>query len=314
MKHFGTTQRGRDVDQLTLTAHGLTVSLLTLGAIVQGVWLDGIEQSLTVGSDDLTDYEGDMLYHGAIVGPVANRIGGGKAVIDGIEHQLERNQDGRHTLHGGTRGPHTRIWTVKDHSDNSATLALSLPDGDCGLPGNRVITAHYAITEGPALSLSITTQTDTETWANLTNHSYWCLDGSGHMANHTLQITADTVLPIDADSLPTGDILPVEDTAFDFRRPRALILGETRYDNTYPVAQTRRALTPVLKLATDSVAMTVSTTEPGAHIYDDGPAFAALAIECQGWPNAPAHAHFPSITVMPDTPLTQTTEWRFARI
>ncbi|WP_296416895.1 aldose epimerase family protein [Pseudooctadecabacter sp.] len=313
MTPFGTTKRGEDVHAIPLTGHGLSVTILTYGAIVQDVRLDGINRSLTVGSDTIADYEGEMRYHGAIVGPVANRISGGTATINGFEHQLERNFIGKHTLHGGTRGLQTRIWSVEDRTDTTLTLSLSVPDGDFGLPGNRIFTAQFSLSAGPALTLSITTTTDEDTYVNATNHSYWNLSGDAGMEGHILRINAESYLPTTDESLPTGEIRPVDATAFDFRSPTPLVLGETAYDNTFVVADARRDLTPVLTLSSDTVEMTVATTEPGVHIYDDRPDYSALAIECQVWPDAPAHPRFPSVDVTPDAPVTQTTQWTFAR-
>jgi len=317
MTYFGTTKRGHDVQSVTLSGHGLSVTILTLGAIVQDLRLDGIPHSLTIGSDDLADYETQMQYHGAIVGPVANRISGAKATIDGYEHQLERNFLGQHTLHGGTRGLHTRVWTIADQTTDSLTLSLTLPDGDFGLPGNRQMTAHYAISADATLTLSITTSTDEATVVNTTNHSYWCLDDSGTMANHRLQIHADSYLPTTQDVLPTGDIADVAATGFDFRSDKPLALGETPFDHTWPVAGKRRELTEILHLSapvsTQTLTMTVATTEAGVHIYDDRPAYRALAIECQAWPDALMHPHFPSISLLPDAPVTQMTRWSFTR-
>ncbi|WP_375279937.1 aldose epimerase family protein [Pseudooctadecabacter sp.] len=310
---FGTTKQGEDVHAVTLSGHGLSATVLTLGAIVQDVRLDGIDRSLTVGSDRLADYEGDLCYHGAIVGPVANRISGGTATINGFEHQLERNFVGKHTLHSGERGLHTRVWSVEDQTDNSLTLALSVPNGDFGLPGNRTFTGKFSITQGPALTLSITSTTDENTFVNATNHSYWCLGDTGTMAGHTLRIDAETYLPTTDEALPTGEVAEVAGTGFDFRTTTPLTLGMTPYDNTFVAARARRALTPVLTLATDAIEMTVATTEPGVHIYDDRPNYGAIAVECQGWPDAPAHPHFPSILLTPDAPVTQTTRWTFAR-
>ncbi|MCA1774267.1 MAG: hypothetical protein LC676_01255 [Loktanella sp.] len=160
MTPFGTTSKGCDVHKLTLTAGDLTVSLLTLGAIVQDVRLAGVDHSLTHGSDDLADYEGAMGYHGAIVGPIANRISTSRVRIDGLDYELERNEAGKTHLHSGSGGTHRRIWTVAAQSDRSATLVCDLPDGEAGLPGNRRIEATFTVTEDAALTLTISGTTD----------------------------------------------------------------------------------------------------------------------------------------------------------
>ncbi len=313
MTPFGTLQTGQQVHAVTLSGHGLTATILNYGAILQDVRLDGIEHSLTLGSDTLADYETTMALHGAIAGPVANRITGARAIIDGIEHMFSPNLDRRHTLHGGRRATHNRLWDIADHGSTHATLTTTLMDGESGFPANRHMTAHFEITPGPALTLTITTTTDGPTLVNATNHSYWCLDGSGQMSDHTLHITASRYLPTDANSFPTGDIADAADTPFDFTTPKPLTLGDTPFDNTYCLSDTRGPLTDCLTLACRNVTMTVATTETGIHIYDNAPHYAGLAIEAQGWPDAPHNPNFPSILATPNAPTVQKTQWKFTQ-
>jgi aldose 1-epimerase len=309
---FGTTSDGRVVDALTLSAHGLTATVLTLGAILQDLRLDGVPYSLTAGSNHLSDYEGAMKYHGSIVGPVANRISNATAKIDGTAHHFEANFIGKHTLHGGTNGTQTRIWQIAHHQPDRLDLTLDLADGDGGFPGNKAVTARFDIIAGPILRLSITTETDAPSIANLTNHSYWNLDGTDHMRDHHLQINATTYLPIDDESVVTGVIAPVRETPYDFTAPTPLTLGVTPLDNTFCLSDRRHPLTEVLQLkGASGIEMSVATTESGIHIFDNRPTYANIAIETQGWPDAPNKRGFPSITVTPDAPTVQITQWRF---
>ncbi|MFT7441566.1 MAG: aldose 1-epimerase [Sulfitobacter sp.] len=314
MTPFGTTSDSRHVDALTLSAHGLTATVLTFGAILQDLRLDGVPYSLTVGSDRLIDYEGAMKYHGAIVGPVANRISNATASIDETTHHFDTNFIGKHTLHGGSTGTQTRIWKIAHHQPDRLDLTLDLADGDGGFPGNRHITARFDIVAGPALRLSITTKTDAPSFANLTNHSYWNLDGAGHMRDHHLRIDAATYLPIDDESVVTGEITSVGDTPFDFTTPTPLTLGHDPLDNTFCLSDQRRALTEVLQLkGASGIAMSVATTEAGILIFDNRPTYASIAIEAQGWPDAPNKRGFPNIDVTPDYPTVQITLWMFSR-
>lgn len=311
---FDATFDDDSVKSLTLCAHGLTVRVLTLGAILQDVRLDGIEHSLTLGSADLAGYKDAFKYHGAIVGPVANRITNATAEIDGFVHQFETNLNDKHTLHGGVNGTHARIWDVVEHSEDRIELSLKLADGDGGFPANRIVTACFEILHGPALRLTITTTTDAPSIANLTNHSYWNLDGSNHMRDHTLQIEAENYLPTNATSFPTGEITPVSETPFDFTTCKLLTLGSPPIDHTFCLSQHRRALTEVLHLTgANGLSMHVATTETGMHVYDDRPTYAGIAIEAQSWPDAPRHWRFPSIEVTPQAPVQQITQWRFSR-
>ena len=321
MTPFGITSSGDTVHALTLSAHGMTATFLTYGAILQDLRLDSLDHSLTLGSERIEDYEGPIKYHGAIVGPVANRLSGAKAVIDGIEHRFEPNLNGQHNLHSGSAGSHQKIWQVADVSPSQLTLTHSMPYGEGGFPANRVMTAAYEIVSGPTLRLTLTTTADEPSIANATNHSYWNLDGSDHMRDHQIRIAADHYLPTDGDTIPTGEVADVDDTAFDFQDWRRLVPDAPALDTTFCVARHRRAMTECLWLkGANGVTMTVASTEPAMHIYDgraaprpNAPVYEGIAIEAQGWPDAPNTPTFPSIEVTPDAPVVQVTEWRFSR-
>ncbi|MDE0968129.1 MAG: galactose mutarotase [Octadecabacter sp.] len=314
MTPFGTASNGCRVDALKLSAHGLDATVLTLGAILQSLRLDGVPYSLTVGSNHLSDYEGAMKYHGSIVGPVANRISNATATINKKTHHFDTNFICKHTLHGGQAGTHTRIWHATHHEPNRLDLTLDLFDGDGGFPGNRNITARFDIIAGPILRLSITTKTDAPSIANLTNHSYWNLDGTDHMRHHSLRIKAAMYLPIDNESVVTGVIAPVKGTLYDFSAQTPLTLGKKPLDNTFCLSDQRRPLTEVLCLKGRSgISMNLATTEAGTHIFDSRPTYDSIAIEAQGWPDAPNKRSFPSIRISPNAPITQVTQWRFTR-
>ena len=322
LKLFGTTKSGETVHAVTLSDHGLSATVLTFGAILQDVRLDGVAHGLTLGSDRLEDYEGMMAFHGSIVGPVANRLGGAKAIIAGIEHRFEPNLNGQHSLHSGSAGLHDKVWQIDVYNEKSTTLSRAMPYGEGGFPANRTITARFEIASGPTLRLTLTTTADDTSIANATNHSYWNLDGTGHMRDHTIQVAADHFLPSDdVHFLVTGEIAPVDSTPFDVRTPQALIPAEPPLDTTFCVANARRNLTECMWLrGASGLKMAVATTEPGLHLYDgraaqtpNGPFYAGLAIEAQGWPDAPNNPRFPSIEVTPDAPVVQVTEWRFSQ-
>ncbi len=318
-RDFGTTAKGEAVRQVTLSAGDLTVSILTLGAIVHDIRLAGIDRSLTLGSDRVTDYETTMRHHGSLIGPVANRISTARARIDGMVYELERNQDGRIHLHSGAEATHLQNWDLVEVDERSATLVIDLPDGVCGLPGNRRITATYCVQDDATLTLDITGTTDATTLMNFANHSYWNLDGTETYDGHTLWIAADAYLPSTPDFTPTGEVMAVEGTAMDFRAPRELRAGIPAFDNNFCLSDTSEPLREVLRLTGQSgVSMTLATTCPGVQVYDGRGAerpgrgrYEGLAIEAQHWPDAPNHRHFPSIKISPDTPYRQTTRWTF---
>lgn len=318
--HFGTTPEGTAVHKICLAAGGLTVSLLTLGAVVQSVRLAGIAHDLSPGSDHLPDYQGQMCHHGSLIAPVVNRLSHATAPINGRIHRFEANQDGRHTLHGGRAGSHLKVWHLADLGDAHAVLTLTLPDGEGGFPGNRRLTARFDLLPPATLRLDLTATTDAPTLMNPANHSYWNLDGTASWAGHSLRIVADHFLPATEDFRPTGEIRDVTGTAFDFRSPRRIQPGKPLLDTAFCLSSRRQPLRDVLWLTGQSgVCLTVATTEPSIQVYDGRNALRpghsrheALAIEAQGWPDAPNHAGFPSIELAPGQTFRQITEWRLS--
>ena len=316
---FGTTKTGRDVHQITLSDGDLAVNLLTWGAVVQDVRLSGVDRSLTLGSDELTDYEGKMRHHGALIGPIANRISTARVRLDGMMYELERNQDRRIHLHSGAQATHLQVWDIAEVTSTTATLTLNLPDGMCGLPGNRVITATFTVSAHATLTMDVTGVTDTNTLMNFANHSYWNLDETPTYDGHQLQIAAERYLPCTSDDYPTGEIEDVAGTDMDFQTARAIAVNAPAFNNNFCLSDTAMHIRDVLTLTGQSgVHLTVGTTEPGIQVYDARDAarpgkapYEGLAIEAQGWPDAPSNTSFPSIRVTPDAPYRQTTRWTF---
>ncbi|RYH02208.1 galactose mutarotase [Salipiger sp. IMCC34102] len=320
MSTFGQTSDGTPVEALSLTDGTLTVTLVTYGARVQDVRLAGVDRSLTLGSDRMADYEGVMQYHGALVGPVANRIGEGRVTIDGMTHEMERNQDGKMTLHSGSGGIHARVWEVSEASTDSAVLTLTLGDGACGLPGTRVITARFTVADS-ALHLDLRGTTDEPTVLNLANHSFWNLDGTPTWDGHSLWIAADHVLPTDDDDLVTGEIAPVEALDMDFREAREPIAGQPPIDHNFCLSSGPAPLRDVARLrGASGVTMTIATDRPGLQVFDGqrGPRpgaalYEGFAMEPQDWPDAPSHPDFPDIGIAPEHPYCQTSRWTFRK-
>ncbi|MEV8465264.1 aldose epimerase family protein [Fluviibacterium sp. DFM31] len=327
---FGTHSSGETVQKITMSDGTLGVAILTLGAIVQDVRLAGVPHSLTIGTEDLAAYEGPMASAGGLIGPVVNRISEGVADLDGQAYRFERNQDGQHTCHAGTAGTHRKIWTVAERSETHVALTLTLPDGDGGFPGNRTVTARYALTEPGTLEMQVTMTTDAPTWVNFANHSYWNLDGTATYAGHRLTIDAARYCVPGPGDLATGEVRSVASTPYDFRQERTLAPGrDAKLDLNFCLSDARRAPQRVLTLTGGtSVRLELETTEPGVQIYDangiqtggavghHGEAYAAycaLAIEAQGWPDAPSHAAFPSTVLRPGETYAQITRWRFAQ-
>ena len=321
IKEFGVTANGIAVRKITLRAGDLTASILTWGAVLQSVRLAGVAHDLTLGSERLADYEGDMRYHGSLIAPVVNRLTGAQAVIAGQDFWFDANLDGGHCLHSGIAGTHLKVWDLLRASNAEAVLALDLPDGEGGFPGNRRVEVQFVISGPAALRMQVTATTDAPTIFNAANHSYWNLDGSARWDGHALQVTADAYLPTTPAFIPTGDVRPVAGGSYDFRVLRAISPENPPLDNCFCLGANRGPLGDAVQLVGQSgVAMTVATTEPGVQVYDGRnaqrpghSAYEGIAVEAQGWPDAPNHPGFPPINLMPEEPVCQTTEWRFTR-
>lgn len=319
MSHFGTTAAGQDVEKITLSDGDLTVDILTFGAVVQSVRLAGVAYDLTLGSENLADYEGELRYHGSLIGPVVNRISTARIKIAGMMYELERNYLGHIHLHSGSTATHLRVWDVLEQTAATVTLQCKLADGDCDLPGNRDIRVTFAVEAPATLMMTVTGTTDTATALSFANHSYWNLDGTPNWDGHALEIAADAYLPSTPEFYPTGEVVDVTDTKMDFRKMRVIRVGDDVFDNNFCLSDTKEPLRDVLRLRGQSgVTLTMATTEPGVQIYD---AWAAakfgriphegIAIEAQMWPDAPNNPGFPSIIVRPDAPYRHETHFRF---
>lgn len=315
MTHFGTTADGRAVERVVLEAGDLKVAILTLGAALHDVRLADIDYNLTRGTDNVLGYANEWRYHGTIIGPIANRISTAQVKIDGMMHELERNQDGRVHLHSGKAATHFQVWTVVEKRAESVTLEVILGDGQCGLPGKRTIRATYTLCAPATLTLTLTGESDADTIMNLAQHGYWNMDGTDNWTGHRLHIAADHYLPTDADTCPTGEIAEVTGTRMDLREGPRISSGKHIFDHNFCTAMTKQDLRDVVTLTgTSGVSMTMATTETGIQIYDGRTApsnYNALAIEAQGWPDAPNHRGFPSIRLKAGETYTQTTSWRF---
>lgn len=321
MTHFGTTQKGEDVDCVTIAAGNLTVSILTFGAIVQDVRLAGVPHGLALGSDVLADYEKTMGYFGTIVGPIANRISNARVRLDGMMYELERNENGQTHLHSGADGVHRKVWRIAAQTPDSVTLGLTMPDGVAGLPGQREITVTYSVSAPATLTMTIDGTTDTTTCMNFASHIYWNLDGSLTWAGHSLRIAAENYLPVDDTVCPTGEVVAVAGTDMDFRETRVPEIGAPALDHNFCLSDDVAPLREVLWLTGQSgLQMTLASTEPGLQIHDASnshrpgkPPHEGFVIEPQRWPDAPNNAGFPSIKVTPERPYHQTTSWTFRR-
>ncbi|MGB8812299.1 MAG: aldose epimerase family protein [Paracoccaceae bacterium] len=321
VRPFGTTADGQQVQAVTLRCGDATAVLLTWGAVLQDLRLAGVPYGLTHGSDALADYENALRYHGSLIGPVVNRITGAAAVIAGKQYQFSHSMYGAMTLHCGDDGTHVKVWDLVSADASSVTLAIDLPDGMGGFPGNRHIEARFTLEAPARLRMEVTGTTDAATLMNFANHSYWNLDGTPCWDGHSLRIAAEHYLPATEVFTPTGEIAPVAGTDHDLRKARVISVNHPPMDHCYVLGTERVPLRDVLWLrGVSGLEMIIATTEPGIQAYDGRhairpghAAYEGLAFEPEFWPDATNNPGFPKIDLAPGETYRQVTEWRFTR-
>ena len=203
---------------------GASAKILTYGAVVRDLVVPASNglQRVVLGLNTLDDYLNYSPSFGAVPGRFANRIANGRFVLDGVAYQLERKPGQKHTLHGGPQGFGHRIWKLGAYDTSSVELILESPDGDAGFPGALTATCVYRLIEPATLRVELSAVSDRPTIVNLTQHSYFNLDGSPDILDHELTLFADFYTPADAELIPTGEIRAVAGTPYDFRAPRAV--------------------------------------------------------------------------------------------
>ncbi len=333
---YGTTKTGEAVSAYRLTNRlGASAVLLDYGCTVQSLCVPdktGVLTDVVLGFETVSEYEAHDAYLGALIGRFANRIGGGELTLNGRRYELAKN-DGENHLHGGLRGFDKFVWNAEIAGDALVFRRLS-PDGEENYPGNLSLQVTYTLTEDNALRIVYEAETDADTLVSLTNHSYFRLGGAD-VLGHELQVFADAYTENDASCLPTGRILPVAGTPFDFRTPKAIgrdiaaddeqLLRGRGYDHNYVLSDTavlKRAA--VLFCAESGIRMTVFTTLPGMQVYSANmlgarpgksgrPLFprGAVCLETQMFPNAPAQPHFPSAVLKKGEHLRTETVYHF---
>jgi len=335
MEAFGITAAGETVHRITLAGGGLTARLLSWGAVLQDLRIEGHGPPLVLGFDSFADYEAHSPWFGAIAGRFANRIAGARFTLDGVEHRTDANEAGRTTLHGGRKGTANRVWTIAEVAPDRLRLELVDPAGHMGFPGTLHIACSCRLAPDARLILTLEARTDAPTPCSLAPHAYFNLDdgGTGDILGHRLTVHAERYLPVDATMIPAGGPAPVAGTPFDFRRPRRIRYPaegpQLGYDHCFCLATQRRPLAPaaVLEAAGSGLRLEVHTTEPGLQVYAGGGlappvpglggrrygAFAGVALEPQGWPDAPNRPDFPDSILRPGESWRHVTELRFAR-
>lgn len=339
---FGKTKDGTDIALYTCrNAGGLVMKVMTYGATVVAMETPdklGSVRNVQLGFPTLEGYLQRHPYFGSTVGRYGNRIAGGKFTLDGQEYKLATNNGPNH-LHGGIKGFDAVVWKaeeIKTPTSVGVKFAYTSKDGEEGYPGTLNVTATYTLTNANEMRIDYAATTDKPTVLNLTNHCYWNLGGagSGQILDHELTIHADKYLPIDATSIPTGELAAVKGTPMDFTTPHKIgeridelkkPPHETKgYDHCYVLRGQDGKLAPAA-LAYDPASgrtMEISTTEPGVQLYCgnflDGSEGTggfkqhdAFCLETQHFPDSPNQPKFPSTVLKPGQTFKSTTVHKF---
>ena len=335
---------GKQVDLYTLHNGDLTMQVTNFGGRVVSLWApdrDGKKADIVLGYETLDRYVNNTgeRFLGAPVGRVANRIGYGKFTLEGKEYNTPLNNNG-HTLHGGLKGIDMLVWDVMEVKPESITLHLVVPDGLDGFPGNLDITMKYALTAENEFVVTYSATTDAPTVCNLSHHSFFNLKGEagGTILDHVLTMKADRITPTDAALIPTGEILSVEGTPFDFRQPTAIgdrieveneqLINGKGYDMNWVLEREDNGQVETVATLYDPTSgrcMDVATDQVAIQFYSgnffDGTyngkygkplAFReSVALETQKYPDAPNHDNFPSVVLNPGEEYTQTCIYKF---
>ncbi len=332
---FGVTSKGEKVQLYTLTnENGMEIAVTNIGATLVRVIVNGTD--VVLGYDDAKGYEADDLFLGTIVGRHANRIGGASFELNGIEYKLVAN-NGPNSLHSGPDFYNSRVWEVKEAEGQKVTFTLESPHMDQGFPGNLHIEVSYELTEDNEVRITYHAVPDEDTIVNLTNHSYFNLNGhdSGLVLNQEVWIDADAFTRTDANSVPTGEIVPVEGTPMDFRQKKAvgrdieeeyeaLILGKGYDHNWILKNEGQLALVAGMTGNQTGITMEVYTDLPGVQIYSgnflvaepgkSGVVYkkrAGICFETQCYPDAINHENFPSPVFKAGEAYKTTTIYKF---
>jgi aldose 1-epimerase len=338
---YGSTQQvsgfgyldGELVHQVTInSAGGARAQILTLGGIIRELIIplrNGKSQDVVLGYENLSGYEQDTSYLGAIVGRYANRIANGRYTHANATFELDKNESDTITLHGGRAGFSKRVWQVIEVNTSSVTLRLRSTEGEQGFPGTVSAQCRYQFSEDNALSIEFWATTDSITPVNLSQHSYFNLDGSPDIAHHTLQIFADEYTPVSDNLIPTGEIAPVQSTVFDFRTITNLKTNAHQFDCNFVLNRSAQngseRQAAVLHSKLSGLSMLVTTTKPGLQFYNGhllavkglgkvGASYGAnagLCLETQYFPDSPNQPHFPDCFLKPGQAYHHVTRLKF---
>ena len=340
-----------DFDSIRLytlkNSSGMLVRITNYGAIITSIVVpdrDGKMADIALGYDRVEEYINavDKPYFGAIVGRYGNRIANGQFILNGKTYELARNNSPNH-LHGGVIGFDKVVWDAEfDKPGSAITLSYLAKDREEGYPGNLQIKVTYTLTDQNAIVVHYHATTDQATPVNLTQHTYFNLkgEGSGTILDHELMLNADAYTPVDATSIPTGELASVKDTPFDFTtaKPIGRDIAQDHpqlkyglgFDHNWVLKQAPAdnglVLAARVHEPTSGRVLEVHTTEPGIQFYcgnfldgrlhgKSGRPYVhrgGFCLETQHFPDSPNQPNFPSTILQPGDEYKSRTEFRFS--
>jgi len=341
---FQTTLDGKDINLYTIKSpSGLIVEVANFGGRIVSIWTpdkEGKYDDIVLGYDNINDYLNPKeRFLGPVVGRYANRIAKGEFEIDGEKYNLPLNDNGQ-TLHGGNKGFDMVVWNVESVNDREIHLSYLSPDGEEGFPGNVKIDMIYSLTDDNGLKIEYKATTDKSTVINLSNHSIFNLKGFGNgtIADNILMIKATYITPVDSVLIPTGELMSVAQTSFDFNQPKAInaniednniqLKFGKGYDHNWVLDRTTEnevELVASLYEPTSGRLMEVLTDQPGLQFYS-GNFFngkvsgkdaklmnyrEGLALETQKFPDSPNQPDFPTTRLNEGEIYTHTCIYKF---
>ena len=332
---FGMLSDGTKVNLFTVKNDKMSFSCTDYGCTLTSIVInkdDGTKTDVLLGFSTLEGYLNTKFCFGSIVGRFANRIGKASFTLNDTKYQLDKN-DGPNTLHGGFDGYDKMMWSAKEiKKKNQCGVKFTRvsPNGEQGMPGNVKLEVSYLLDDNNNLTCYYTATTDKPTPINITNHAYFNLAGKGSVKNHTVKMNSDYILEVDSKLIPTGKLLPVKDTPFDFTTEKKI--GEeikevgVGYDHCYVTEiyseENKQAALPLdssdlvefaqVKDESSGIEMDVYTNLEGCQFYTgnyikgivgkNGVVYQshdAFCLETQAFPDSPNKPDFPTSILEP---------------
>lgn len=339
-RKFGLLADGSKVFLYTVSNGGMSFSVTNYGCVITSIVLpscDGRRDDVVLGPPTFDALVASGSYFGAVVGRFANRIGGSRFSLNGTDYLLDKN-DGKNSLHGGFFRWDKQLWDAELVDIGSACgvrFSRLSPDGEQGMPGNMKVELTYLLNTSNELSIHYKAVSDKDTPVNFTNHSYFNLKGQGKsIEGHVLSMNCSSYLEVDETLIPTGRILPVDGTPFDFRKAKAIgkdlfdsaLKGTNGYDHCYCVDNWQKGLVSFASVTEPESGrtMTVSTDLPGVQLYTANSVggnlgksgfvysdHAGFCLETQYYPDTPNKPDFPSCVLRAGEEFSSTTVYGF---